>query len=337
MDDRRFGTRNVNRWARQGLITREQAEAILRSEGFDSVVNRVTPAATPAPDSSLNVITLFSYFGAFLALTGLGVFTALSWNDMSEGGRISLLVPACALLLGAGYYLRSRTEYRLGGNVLFLVGAGAIPVALFAVGSAFNSDPTDEFLSEDDLPGATLLFALSAAITLLLVVVTRIPEASLVPAGLFVATVATASAWAYDSGPDEIWIAIFGAGGIVVTASVGLLLVKMPDYSLWVGLMGQLALICGAAAVLLFLHFTVISGVAFVALYAAVLLASIPLQSRAFLVAGVIGIYVFLARVTGEHVEGPMVPLAFTAIGISLVILAIGYQRIRRESAMNLP
>lgn len=250
---------------------------------------------------------------------------------------MALIIPSAALLLGTGYYLRSRTPYGLGGNLLFLVGTGLVPIALFAIGSAFSSNPSDQFFSEDDLPGATLLFAVSAALTLILVMLTRIPQASLVPAGLCVAMAATAAAWESDSGSDEIWTGVLAAGATIVGASVLLSFLKLPDYSLWTGIIGHAASLAGASALLCFIHWTTLSGAAFLLLYICVLLLSIPLQSRLFLIAGVIGVYVFVIRITVESVEGPMVPLAFAAIGISLVGLAMGYQRVRQQSAMNLP
>ena len=67
-----------------------------------------------------------------------------------------------------------------------------------------------------------------------------------------------------------------------------------------------------------------------------VLLMSVPMQDRLVLIAGVVGFYTFAARLVFEVEDGALVALAFTLIGISLIVLGMGYQRIRRNQTLNL-
>jgi len=78
--------------------------------------------------------------------------------------------------------------------------------------------------------------------------------------------------------------------------------------------------------------------VVFLSVYCGILLLSVPLHDRLFLIAGVVGFYTFLFRLTFDTAAGsPILPLAFTAIGVSLIVLAMLYQRARQAWVTNLP
>src|SRR2546428_11172160 len=104
LDDRRFGVSDLLRWAEDGFISRNQARNILREEGLDDTGSAIAGAEV---ERGLNVITLFSYFGAFLALTGLAVFASVNWGDLAPTARVAMLIPVTFRLLATGYYLRS--------------------------------------------------------------------------------------------------------------------------------------------------------------------------------------------------------------------------------------
>jgi hypothetical protein len=333
LDDRRFGVVDIDRWAEQGLISRKQASAILRAEGLAASET----ARIGDDDRGLTVITLFSYLGAFLALTGIAVFAAINWGDMSAGGRVALMLPVTIALLRAGHHLRSQTTYRLGGNLLFLVGTALVPVTIFAIASAFGSSDSDKFFSEKDLPAATGLLALSAVLTAAMVVLTRVPQASLVPTALLVILAGTGAAWAFGSDEsDELWSAVMTAGGLLVGLSVALAAYKKRD-GFWVGIGGHVGLYVGATTLLCGIHWSPASAAAFLTLYVAILLLCIPLQSRVFLIAGVAGVYTFIIRLTAQQAAGASLPLALAVIGLSLIGVAMLYQRARHQWATNLP
>jgi hypothetical protein len=334
LDDRRFGVVDIDRWAEQGLISRKQASAILRAEGLHA--NDTARAGDD--DHGLTVITLFSYLGAFLALTGIAIFAAINWGDMSTVGRVALMLPVTIGLLGAGYHLRSQTSYRLGGNLLFLVGTALVPVTIFAIASAFGSSDSDKFFSEKDLPAATGLLALSVVLTAAMVVLTRVPQATLVPTGLVVVLAGAAAAWWFGSDEsDELWSAVMAAGGLLVGLSIALTAYKAREHGFWVSVGGHVGLYVGATTLLCGLHWSPISAAAFLTLYVAILLLSIPLQSRVFLIAGVAGVYTIVIRATIQEATGASLPLAFAVIGLSLIGVAMLYQRARHEWATNLP
>jgi hypothetical protein len=248
LDDRRFRVSDLVRWAEEGLISSKQARNILREEGLDDTGSALPGAAA---GRGLNVITLFSYFGAFLALTGLAVFAAVNWNDLAPATRVVMTLSVMLALLAAGYRLRSRTVYRLGGNLLFLLGTALVPVTLFALGAAFGSADSEGFLSKDDLPGATALVALSIVLTTLLILLGRVPQATLVPAGLLAVLGALAAAWTFGTDqPKEIWLAVMGVGACLVVVRVGLYGLKEREYSYWAGATGHFTFYLAITALL---------------------------------------------------------------------------------------
>lgn len=335
MDDRQFGVTDIDRWAEEGLISRKQAQSILRAEGLAESGSISTNAQA---GSGLNVITLFSYFGAFLALTGFGLFISINWGDFTDAEQIALLLPVTVGLLAVGYYLRSGAEYRLGGNLLFLVGTALVPITVFAIGSALGSGEGEDFFDNDDIPGATVLVAVSLLLTTVLVFVTRVPQASLVPAGLLVALAAVTAAWVFaPEDENEIWSATLSASAVVIGLSVALSMMSKREYGLWTSLAGHATFFLAATALFCFVHWTPASGAAYLAIYVGILLLSIPLQNRVFLVAGVAGVYTFVFRLTAEEASGPALPLAFAAIGVSLIVVAMLYQRARQQWSIGLP
>ncbi len=68
------------------------------------------------------------------------------------------------------------------------------------------------------------------------------------------------------------------------------------------------------------------------------MLLSTVVRQVLFLVAGVAGVYVFVFRLVGEPFRGsPFLPLAIALVGVSMILLAIGYQRYRQRLRWALP
>ena len=91
----------LTRWVADGLVSAEQADAIRAAERDVPVVAQPEPAGPPAPGRSLLVEAL-GYLGGVVILVAAGLVTARFWNDLSEGGRVTLGALATVLLVGAG-------------------------------------------------------------------------------------------------------------------------------------------------------------------------------------------------------------------------------------------
>jgi hypothetical protein len=119
--------RRVERWVAAGVIGREQGEAILALEGASA-------GAGEAGGRRAVVVEVLGYLGGGLALVAGFVLGAESWAELGYWGRAGVLGAVTAVLLGAGWWLRTgegRVLPRLA-SVLWL-GAAAAFAGLLAV------------------------------------------------------------------------------------------------------------------------------------------------------------------------------------------------------------
>ena len=71
-------------------------------------------------------------------------------------------------------------------------------------------------------------------------------------------------------------------------------------------------------------------GVLFLAVYLLMIVMSLRFQEVIFLVFGVIGVYTYIIRLVFDYLEDTVYfPLVLGVIGISIVVLAVLYQRYR--------
>lgn len=84
---------HVARWEREGILTHDQAAAVLASE-----------AVTPAPARRLTLVSEIAiYLGIVLVVASGGVFVNRVWREIGWGGRVGvgLLIAAVGLVGGA--------------------------------------------------------------------------------------------------------------------------------------------------------------------------------------------------------------------------------------------
>jgi hypothetical protein len=117
----------LRRWATDGLLTEEQAAAILAAEQA-----RVQPPAA-APTRPVSVtVELLGYLGGILAIIGASLLAARFWRDLGISTRLTLLGLVAVALWAAGAVVHEHANpalWRLRG-VLWLLSSAA--VAFFA-------------------------------------------------------------------------------------------------------------------------------------------------------------------------------------------------------------
>lgn len=121
-------TRSLNydlqRWAAEGLITPQQADAILSHE------QRALAAPPPAPGPARRIPAVaeaLGYLGGVLGIVGVSVLVSRYWSDIAAAGRIGLAGGATAAFIVAGLMVREQTDptsKRLRG-FLWLLATGA--------------------------------------------------------------------------------------------------------------------------------------------------------------------------------------------------------------------
>lgn len=113
----------VDEWVREGIISEEQAEEVLR---------RYEPAE---PGLSRAVLAL-SLVGAALVFVGVTWFLATNWHDLPRLGRASFLVMIPGLAYAGGILAYTRQGTRIG-HALIVLGAILVGPSLFLLEDLF--------------------------------------------------------------------------------------------------------------------------------------------------------------------------------------------------------
>jgi hypothetical protein len=112
----------LRRWVADGLITEEQAAAILTAE--HAPVPR--PAAPTRPVSV--AVELFGYLGGTLAIIGAALLAARFWQDLTVSTRLLVLGLVAMALWAAGVAIHEHADPALGRlrGVLWLLSSAAV-------------------------------------------------------------------------------------------------------------------------------------------------------------------------------------------------------------------
>jgi uncharacterized membrane protein len=329
---RRFSEADIRRWAAEALISEEQAEAILATER-----TKESPAAGQAEVAEgLNLPTVLYYLGTSLAVVALFVFASLNWEDVSRTGRIPIIAAGMAALLTSGHYVRSRTPYVRGGGVLFALGVGMVSLFYLAIGDAIVAGDETIF-SEEMLGEATLIQALSLATIVAALAWTGVPLVSLSVAGQTIAL--TISAGILWLGTDEVvglMLILLATGGTLLLVGQGSYYLRLGQHGFWFSLSGHIAFFYGFTYLAMD-EWEIGTALAYLGTFVAFIMVSVTLRQRLYLIAGVAGLYVFVFRLIFDTFEGsPFLPLALALVGVSMVALAIAYQRYRARLPLSL-
>ncbi len=142
----------IGDWEQDGLVSAEQAQAILRRYDAPSVeLLAGTPAApgsggsTPPPVDAAERTTLVSravsiigVMGALLVGLGIIIYVAANWDVIPVWARVSMLVGLTATINVAGWLLLARFEYPRVGVALLVVGALTYGAAIHLVAQIYH-------------------------------------------------------------------------------------------------------------------------------------------------------------------------------------------------------
>jgi hypothetical protein len=334
-----FDLTDLERWREQGLISADQVREISRYAGAEGVEE--TPMSSPSRRARrLDVASIAYYFGGFMILFAYTIFMGIQWEAVGKVGQVLIASMTISLLWGLGALLRRR-GYSLGGNMLVFVGTGIVPLWIYTVEHLIGVWPRIGEDYEDffrDVQPSWVSMELGA-IAVAAVVLWKV-RFSLI--GLLI------SFWAWYLSMDFArWI--FGGsardwGSTAAEATscvIGLGLIGLgvalqrrlgEDISLWFYLFGHLAVICPFTALALE-HKTILGLLAFPAFYAGVVVASVWLQRKVFLVFGAIGIYGYVSYLASEIFHGALgFTFGLALVGLVIIFSAVWYQKSARQS-----
>ena len=328
MPKKTFTVEDLQRWREKGLITEEQLEGIIADEDLETVpeVDLTTTPQEPEKKTRLNPITIAYYFGGFLALISFTIFIASRWDELSEGEHLitSLLVIVVTACLGA--WLRFARSYHTAGGLLLLITAAVFPMFVYTVADMIGIWPQGG--SFEGLSYAFLYMNLiSLPVAVLLLMLTRFSLIFLVVAGL-VHFVALAIGGITSA---DLALVTSITCGIFILLGIGLTLQKKKRYTFWLKLYGLVGLQVGFTT--LFANSEhALFGILYLAVYLIMIALSIRFQEVIYLVFGVIGVYTYIIRLIYDYLEDTVYfPLVLGIIGISIVVLAVLYQRYHKN------
>ncbi len=142
----------VAQWQADGLISEEQAAAILARYGLpaeDGLPGEPTATgSTGSADSSGDLaeqgslvsraVSIIGVMGALLVGLGIIIYVAANWDVIPVWARITLLVGLTAAINGAGWLLLARFEYPRIGVAMLVLGALAYGAAIHLIAQIYH-------------------------------------------------------------------------------------------------------------------------------------------------------------------------------------------------------
>jgi len=312
MDERRDGPVDpelpgkLDRWVTASLITREQADAILRFETSrkPGAAARRTPLVTEA----------LAYLGAALALAALFVFLSEAWDGLGAGGRLAVLGVLAAGFFAGGFVLRANLEPAMDrlASVLWTLSAGFVGgFAAVLATDGFDASDRGGFIATGAVASVyagALYVARRRSLQQVAVAAALVVLAAGLfwesPAGVGIALVALGLAWLGLGWLDRL----SPRRTAFATGSLGLLI-------------GPLFLAEPAIGAAL-----VIGGLA----SAGLVVASVGLRQTVLLGLGTAGLFVYLTWAIGHYLgETIGLPFALLVAGLAVIGVAVVIARLR--------
>lgn len=122
----------VEQWRQEGLIRKEQAQALLARYGL-------LPGETPHTLQRSRIVLLLAILGAVLVGVGVILFVGSNWESIPKWARLVSLMAATAAAYQGGYRLstRSQTYPKVGAALVFL-GSLLWGASIFLVGQTYH-------------------------------------------------------------------------------------------------------------------------------------------------------------------------------------------------------
>lgn len=320
-------------------ITRADLKAAVAQtglpEGTDAQLWSVLESGA-AKGSHFGGVMVAYYAGALIVMGAMGWFMTNAWDALAGLTLTGVAALYAALFVLAGRFLWDRLGLRVPGGLLFTLAVTMAPLALFGVLKEFGWWPQGEPGRYRDLhfwikgSWITLELGTIAAGCLAL----RFRRFAFITAPIAVAL------WylSMDLGPlllgsqnhaDRQWISVWFGLVILVAAYATDRRRTDEDFAFWLYLFGATAFWGGLS---LMNSHSELGKFLYAVINVVLLLASCLLRRVIFLVFGALGLTGYIGHLSYRIFHDSLLfPVALTTIGLSLITLAVIYQRNRRQ------
>jgi len=142
----------VAQWQSDGLISQEQAEAILERYGLSvedglsgepaaaDSIDSAGPTADLAERNTLvgRAVSIIGVMGALLVGLGIIIYVAANWDVIPVWARVTMLVSLTAAINAAGWFLLARFDYPRIGVAMLVVGALAYGASIHLIAQIYH-------------------------------------------------------------------------------------------------------------------------------------------------------------------------------------------------------
>ncbi|AFY80221.1 DUF2157 domain-containing protein [Oscillatoria acuminata] len=329
-------------------------EGILSAEQGESFWNALQKRSSNRPQ--FNFANVAYYFGAFIVLSGMTWFMSLAWQEFGGNGLSFLACFYAFLFVLAGKTLWFQQNLKIPGGLLFTIAVCMTPLAVFGVISQVESLPIPYIHNASStyfLHKQTVYILLELATILMGAITLKFIKfpfliAPVTLASGFLSIHLTAVILLYTTGktwwsyPDySLLFFWFGLICLMVAYWVDVKTSRIQeDYAFWLYLFGLMSFwfsmtFTGSVYYLQnsFIYLFINLGL---------ILLSVLLQRRTFIVFGSLGVSYFLYDLFYRMLQGSFVfPLTIMVLGLLVIYAGIQYQRneeaIERLIVGNLP
>jgi len=319
MPKKSFAIEDLRRWQQQGLLSDEQLIAILAEEDLEAELQ------AKARKFGLNPITVAYYFGGLLAFFSFTFFVGMNWDDLTDWARLGVTLGVLLVVGTLGLWLRFMRGYPLAGGLLLFVVTAVLPLFIYTVAKLLGAWP--DTASFYQLRFVILYLCLgSLAGSLAALILTRFSLISLIVAAFVHLTTLDIAQIIVGEGDYARELTAATCGGFILLG-IALTLWEKKPHAFWFKLYGLVGLY--VAFTTLFVDSdNVLFGLLFLFVYLAMVGFSLRLHEVIYLIFGAIGFYTYITRLVFDTFEGSAYfPLLLGVIGLSIVVLAVLYQR----------
>ncbi len=319
--------------AASGVVSPEQAEALWGA---------LARGANGRPRFDLPNVAY--YFGALVVISAMGWFMSDAWERFGGWGIFSIALVYAGVFVSAGWVLRRR-GLGVPGGLLATLAVCMTPLAVYgserATGLWVQADPGQYAGFFDWIRGgwfvmeaATIAAALAALFSF------RFPflTAPLAFCLWFMSMDLTPLLFGADVSDPELFQKVslfFGLAVLFVAYLADLLLGTLEDYAFWGYLFGMLAFWGGLSTLE---GGTELDWFFYGAINLGLILLSVLLLRRVFVVFGALGVFAYTAHLANElFADSVLFPFVLSAAGLAIIALGIVYakNRARTERAVQ--
>ena len=321
---------NVSRddlgWAAsQGVITSEQANAL-----WKALESRHLARARFEP------VHILYYFGAFIVIGAMGWFMTLAWEQFGGGSLFVISAGYALLFVMMGRTLWKKQDLQIAGGLLFTMAVCMTPLAIYGLerltGIWVQGDPGPYRDFHPLVKGSWFLMEVGTIIAgVVAISFVRFP---------FLTALIAFVLWymSMDLTPllfgkmefswdERLWVSVlFGLVMILVAYLIDRR--TKEDYAFWCYLFGLLAFWDGLS---LMESGSEINRLLYCLINLGLMLLSVLLERRAFLIFGVVGVFGYIGYLANRVFKDALVfPFVLSLLGILVIYLGVQYQRHRQ-------